>query len=61
MPSETEFATWLTTSEAAEKLGRTRQGVVWLCENGRLHAVRTKLGWLIKPRAIEDYQREHSQ
>ncbi len=56
MPSESEFATWFTTSEAAEKLDRTRQGVVWLCENNRLHAVRTKLGWLIKPSSVEAYK-----
>jgi excisionase family DNA binding protein len=57
VPSEREFSTWLTTSEAAERIGRTRQGVVWLCENGRLHAVRTKLGWLIDPKALERFAR----
>lgn len=53
MPSLKEFERWLTTSEAASKMGKSRQGVVWLCENGRLRAVRTHLGWLVDPKAVE--------
>ncbi len=58
MPSESEFATWFTTSEAGVRMGRTRQGVVWLCENGRLHCVRTKLGWLVKPSSVEAFPKK---
>jgi excisionase family DNA binding protein len=55
MPSLKELEKWLTTSEAASELGKTRQGIVWLCENGRLRAVKTSLGWLIDPKAVEGY------
>lgn len=55
MPSLKELENWLTTSEAASKLGKTRQGVVWMCENGRLRAVRTRLGWLVDPKGLGYY------
>ena len=55
MPSLKELEKWLTTSETASRLGKTRQGIVWLCENGRLRAVKTRLGWLIDPKAVEGY------
>lgn len=53
MPSEQEFARWLTTGDAASKLGKSRQGVVWLLENRRLRGVRTALGWLVDPKDVE--------
>lgn len=55
MPSLKELETWLTTSDTASRIGKTRQGIVWLCENGRIRAVRTKLGWLVDPKAVEEY------
>jgi excisionase family DNA binding protein len=58
MPSLKELEKWLTTSETASRLGKTRQGIVWLCENGRLRAVKTSLGWLIDPKAVEHYTRK---
>jgi excisionase family DNA binding protein len=59
VPSIREFEGWLTTGQAASKLGKTRQGVTWLVENGRLRASRTQLGWLIDPKAVEDYALDH--
>ena len=59
MPGIREFEQWLTTSQAASTLGKSRQGVVWLCENRRLRAARTPLGWLVDPRDVERYAREH--
>jgi excisionase family DNA binding protein len=59
VPSINEFEDWLTTSQAASKLGKTRQGVTWLVENRRLRAARTQLGWLIDPKAVEDYASVH--
>ena len=58
MPSIREFEKWFTTSEAASKLGKSRQGVVWLCEHGKLRAARTALGWLVDPKAVENYGKE---
>jgi excisionase family DNA binding protein len=59
LPSVREFEEWFTTSEAASSLGKSRQGVVWLCENRRLRAARTRLAWLVDPNDVERYAREH--
>jgi hypothetical protein len=59
LPSIREFEQWFTTSQAASDLGKTRQGVVWLCEHGRLRAARTPLGWLVDPKDVGRYAREH--
>ena len=53
MPTLREFERWLTTSQAASELGRSRQGVLWMLENGRLRSVKTQLGWLVDPEAVE--------
>jgi excisionase family DNA binding protein len=57
MPTLKEFAGWLTTGQAASQLGKSRQGVTWLVENGRLRAVKTQAGWLIDPKAVEEYRK----
>jgi excisionase family DNA binding protein len=56
MPTIREFESWMTTSQAASMLNKSRQGVLWLAENGHLRGVKTQLGWLIDPKAIEHYQ-----
>lgn len=60
MPSEQEFERWLTTGDAANRLDKSRQGVVWLLENRRLRGVRTALGWLVDPRDVERVAAERS-
>ena len=52
MPTIKELENWLTTSQAASKLGKTRQGVTWMVENKRLRAAKTPLGWLIDPESV---------
>ena len=59
MPRIHEFEAWLTTGDTANRLNKSRQGVVWLCENRRLRAARTALGWLVDPKDAERYAREH--
>ncbi len=59
MPTLQEFETWLTTGDTASRLNKSRQGVVWLCENRKLRAARTALGWLVDPKDVERYAREH--
>jgi excisionase family DNA binding protein len=61
MPSIAEFEKWLTTQQAARRLGKTRQGVVWLCEQRRLRAARTPLGWLVDPESVEQYERRERE
>ncbi len=56
MPSLQEFEKWLTTGQAASQLDKSRQGVTWLVENRRLRAVKTQLGWLIDPKAVEEFR-----
>ena len=58
MPTMKELERWLTTSQAASKLGKTRQGITWMAENKRIRAVKTQLGWLIDPEAVEKLKRE---
>ena len=53
MPTIRELERWLTTSQAASKLGKTRQGVTWMLENRKLRAAKTPLGWLIDPKSVE--------
>ena len=56
MPTLKEFSGWLTTGQAASRMGKSRQGVTWLVENRRLRAVKTQLGWLVDPKAVEEYR-----
>ena len=58
MPTIRELEKWLTTSQAASKLGKTRQGVTWMLENRKLRAAKTQLGWLIDPKSVESVRRE---
>ncbi len=53
MPSIREFERWLTTGDTASRLGKSRQGVVWMLENKRLRGARTALGWLVDPKDVE--------
>jgi len=61
MPSIREFERWLTTSDAASRLGKSRQGVVWMLENRRLRGARTSLGWLVDPASVEEMASKRAQ
>jgi orotate phosphoribosyltransferase-like protein len=52
LPTIRELENWLTTSQTASKLNRTRQGVTWMVENKKLRAAKTPLGWLIDPKSV---------
>ena len=58
MPTIRELENWLTTSQAASILNKTRQGVTWMVENRKLRAAKTQLGWLIDPKDVERVARE---
>ena len=53
MPTIKELEEWLTTSQAASRLNKTRQGVTWMVENRKLRAAKTQLGWLIDPKSVD--------
>jgi hypothetical protein len=59
MPSIRELERWFTTGEAASTLGKTPQGIKWMLEDRRLRGARTRLGWLVDPKDVERYAREH--
>ena len=61
MPTIRELEKWLTTSQAASKLNKTRQGVTWMVENRKLRAAKTQLGWLIDPKSVEAARREEEE
>lgn len=52
-----QYETWLTVREAADTLGRSRQGITWLCEHGNLDAVKSRFGWLINPESVKEYSK----
>jgi orotate phosphoribosyltransferase-like protein len=56
VPTLKELEKWLSTSQAASELSKSRQGVLWLVENGHLRGVKTAIGWHIDPRAVEAYK-----
>jgi excisionase family DNA binding protein len=57
MPTLREFEKWLTTGEAASRLGKSPQGIKWMLGARRLRGVRTRLGWLVDPADVERYKR----
>ncbi len=61
MPSIKAFENWLTTGATASRLGKSRQGVVWMLENKRLRGARTPLGWLVDPKDVERLAREREE
>lgn len=42
----------------SKKLGRSRQGVINLLDEGRIRSVKTQIGWLVDPEDVERFARE---
>ena len=61
LPSIKAFEKWLTTGNAASRLCKSRQGVVWMLENKRLRGARTPLGWLVDPNDVERFEKEQGK
>ena len=49
MPSLKELERWVGTTEAAKRIGYSRQGVINLAEDKKVRAVRTGAGWIYDP------------
>jgi excisionase family DNA binding protein len=58
MPTINELEHWMTTSQAASILNKTRQGVLWMVEHKKLRAAKTPLGWLIDPEDVQRLKKE---
>ena len=56
-----ELETWLTSGEAAARLGWTKQGTINLIKSGRVRGVKTRAGWLYDPKSIEAFAEEHGR
>jgi excisionase family DNA binding protein len=55
-------ARWLTPGEAAQRLGCSRSGVIWLADTRKVRTVRTESGRrLVSARDLERLQREREQ
>ena len=55
MVSLKELEKWMSTTQAAERLGWSRQGVINLAKQGRVRAVRTACGRLYDPKSVEAF------
>ena len=49
MPNLKELEQWVGTTEAANRIGYSRQGVINLAEDKKVRAVRTGAGWIYDP------------
>ena len=57
-----ELENWLTSNEAAKRIGISRPGLIKsYLDTGKLRAVKTHAGWLIDPDDAERVKRERSQ
>lgn len=53
-----EFATWPSVRDAARRLDYSVMHISRLVRNGKLQAVRTRVGWLIDPESVAAYEAE---
>jgi len=53
-----ELEGWLSTADVMEALGWSRQGVVNLANQGRIRAVRTRIGYLYDPEDVQRFKKE---
>ncbi|PLS82850.1 MAG: hypothetical protein CYG60_23450 [Actinobacteria bacterium] len=51
-----EFAKWFSVKDAANNLGRSRQGIRNMLVNGELRGVHTRIGWLIDPASVRAFR-----
>lgn len=54
MPTLREFEGWLSTTETAERLGKSRQGILYMAKHRKIRSVETHIGWLHDPQSVEE-------
>jgi hypothetical protein len=52
---------WMGIGQVSIRLGRSRQGVLNIAEEGRIRGVKTQIGWLLDPESVEAFAREHGK
>ena len=55
MPSLKELERWMGTGQVADRLGYSRQYVIYLAKERKIRAVKTGAGWLYDPDSIETF------
>lgn len=53
-----DFEKWLSVKDASDRIGISRQAVHKRLEDGKMRAVKTRIGWLIDPDAVEKAAQE---
>jgi hypothetical protein len=56
MPNLKELERWVGTTEAAKRIGYSRQGTINLAEDKKVRAVRTGAGWIYDPDDLEMFK-----
>ncbi len=54
-----DLENWMGVGQMSKRLGRSRQGVINLLDEGRIRSVKTQIGWLADPADVERFAREH--
>jgi excisionase family DNA binding protein len=52
-----DLESWLSSHDVAERLSISRTTAVKLATEGHIRAVKTRIGWLFDPAAVEEYAR----
>ena len=52
---------WPGVGEVATELGKTRQHIHNMLNDGRLKGIRTRVGWIIHPACVERVAREEDR
>ena len=52
---------WPGVDEVATELGKTRQHIHNMLNDGRLKGIRTRVGWIIHPACVERVAREEDR
>jgi len=58
---KTPVAEWPAVRDVVRELDLSQVYVNRLVRQGRLRAVRTRLGWLVDPESVQAYARERAQ
>ena len=68
MPSLGELEGWMTTTQAAQAAGRSRQGIINLAKNGRVRAVQVgqaydtgRSVWIFDPESVKKFARKEHE
>ena len=46
---------WMSIGQVSKKLGRSRQGVLNIAEEGRIRGVKTQIGWLLDSESVQAF------